>query len=533
MIRTKKIFIITSIILLLVLRFSYILKSPLYLDEGIYISWADLIHQSKDFAYFSLQDGKTPLFFWIISVFGPLINNYLLAGRLISVFAGLVTAGSWMIIFFKYFNLKKSIIYLFLFLIAPYGFLVERMALSDSLLMAFASLSLMFLMLFKKSLDEKSKGEIIKLIVYIIFSGIFLGFAYATKTTAKLFFVTYLIVGFFWICGYLKNKKIKNIILMSFGLIIFIFFYKEIIGYFRVGGHILWSSIAEKEKLMVYSPREIINRLINNPLSIFNYSNLVFQYLEIYLSGLMIFVVIGVFKLITVKENHKFLWLLFCWIFVTVAICLSGKVMASRYIYVTYPIILAIAVFGIDFLLSLKKRKISFLVYLLMILVLGQSCLLVFNPEKALYAKDDQNFFVSANLTALGVPEIIKYFENKDRSKVIIGISGTWGVPEGSLILLREAGIKSEIVNLNNIISNKVLENAKCDKGWIKKNNMCWKLDYGREDRDGTIRYLYVIGDDIMVSNLVETGVKKIFQFDRYKGTTKNYLLEMPNLLTN
>jgi len=141
----KKTSILVLILLLIVLRFSFILKSPLYLDEGIY----------------SLQDGKTPLFFWMIYVFGPLINNYLLAGRLISIFAGLVTAGCWMIIFFNYFNLRKSIIYLFLFLIAPYGFLVERMALSDSLLMAFASLSLMFLMLFKKILDEKNKRNLL------------------------------------------------------------------------------------------------------------------------------------------------------------------------------------------------------------------------------------------------------------------------------------------------------------------------------------------------------------------------------------
>lgn len=533
MICFKKTSIVVLILLLIVLRFSFILKSPLYLDEGIYISWADLIHQSKDFAYFSLQDGKTPLFFWMISVFGPLINNYLLAGRLISIFAGLVTAGCWMIIFFNYFNLRKSITYLFIFLIAPYGFLVERMALSDSLLMAFASLSLMFLMLFKKILDKKSKRKTIKLIVCIILSGIFLGFAYATKTTAKLFFVTYLIIAFFWIINYFKNKKIKSIILMIFGLIIFIFFYNEIIGYFRVGGHILWNSIAEKEKLMIYSPREIIKRLINSPLSIFNYSNLVFQYLGVYLSGLIIFVLIGIWKLISLKENRKFLWLLFYWVFVTMAVCLSGKVMASRYIYITYPIILAIAVFGVDFLLSFKNKKIKIFVYLLMILVLGQSCLLVFNPEKALYANDDQDYFVSSNLTALGLPEVIKYFENKDKSKVLIGTSGTWGVPEGSSILLRETGLKSEIININKIVSSKPTKNNKCDKEWVKKDNLCWHLDFRTKNEDGVVKYLYVAGDDKLVEKILELGAKKIFQFDRYKGTTKNYLLEMPNLLTD
>jgi len=512
MVSFKKISLIVLVILLLILRFSFILKSPLYLDEGIYISWADLTHQSKDFAYSSLQDGKTPLFFWFISVIGPKINNFLLAGRLISIVAGLITAVSWMIILLKNFDFKKAVIFLFLFLIAPYGFLVERMALSDSLLMSFFSLSLMFLILSKKILDEKKKKWFIKFVFYMIFSGIFLGFAYATKTTARLFLVTYLLISFFWLICYLKNKKIRNFIVLFLGSIILVLFYKEIISYFRVGGHILWGSIAEKEKLMIYSPQEIIKRLTSNPLSVFNYSNLVFQYWGAYLSGLMIFVLIGTYKLISLKENRKFLWLLFCWIFMTAAICLSGKVMASRYIYSTYPIILAIAVFGVDYLLSFKNKKINIFVYLLMILVLRQSSLFVFNPEKALYAKDDQNYFVSGNLTTLGLDRVIEYFENKDKSKVLIGVSGTWGVPEGSFILLREAGLKSEIININRIISSN-------------------KLDFGISDKNEAARYLYMVGDDKLVEKLLELGVKKIYEFDRYRGTTKNYFLEIPNLL--
>jgi len=526
----KKIFIAVLIICLLVLRFSFILKSPLYLDEGIYISWADLTHQSKDFAYSSLQDGKTPLYFWMISVLGPALNNFLFSGRLISIFAGLVTAICWMIIFYKYFNFKKSIIYLFLFLIAPYGFLVERMALSDSLLVAFCSLSLMFLMLSRNILENKYRRWKIKFILFIMLSGISLGFAYATKTTARLFFITYLIIISFWLLSYIRNKKYKNVILILFGLIIFMLFYNEVINCFRVGGHIFWNSIAEKERLMIYSPQEIIKRLLDNPLSAFNYLGLLLQYWGFYLSALMIFVLIGSVRLILLKENRKFLWLLFYWVFVTAAICLSGKVMASRYIYATYPVMIAIAVFGVDFLLSLENKIVKFFVYFLMILVLCQSCLLVFVPEKALYASDDQDYFVSSELTTLGLPEVIKYFDNKDKSKVLIGVSGTWGVPEGSLIILREAGLKSEIVNLSGIISSKELTKNSCDKGWIKKNDVCWKFNFGEEVKSGTSRYLYIVGDDKLVKNLLDVGATKIYQFDRYKGITKNYFLELPDL---
>lgn len=529
----KKILIAALIISLLVLRFSFILKAPLYLDEGIYISWANLTHQSKDFAYNSLQDGKTPLYFWTISILGPILNNFLLSGRLISIFAGLVTAICWMIIFYKNFNIRKSFIYLILYLVTPFGFLVERMALSDSLLVALASLSLMFLMLSKNLLENKYRRWKMKLILYMVFSGISLGLAYATKTTARLFFVTYLIIATFWLLNYIRYKNFKNVILILFGLILFVLFYNEIINFFRVGGHIFWNSIAEKEKLMIYSPQEIFKRISGNPLSVFNYFGLLLQYWGYYLSALMLFVVVGSVRLISIKENHKFIWLLFYWIFVTLAICLSGRVMASRYIYATYPVMIAIAVFGVDFLMSFKNRIINNIVYILVFLVLGQSCLLVFIPEKALYAKDDQNYFVSSELTALGIPDVIKYFDDKDKSSVLIGISGTWGVPEGSSILFKEAGLKSEIININRIILNKPPVNNKCENNWISKDDLCWNLDFITKDESGIIKYLYVVGDDKLVSKIIELGAKKIIQFDRYRGSTKTYLLQMPILLTN
>lgn len=530
MLKYKKYIFFGLVILPLIIRFLYILKTPLYLDEGIYINWADLFNQSKDFAYLSLLDGKTPLFYWLVSFTNPLFNNYLLSGRLISILAGLISIICWMIIFWIFFDFKKSIIFLFLSLISPFGYFVERLALTDSLLMSFANISLMFLLLSKKILDEKKSFKKIRFIVCMFFSGLFLGFAYATKTSARLFFVTYLLISLFWIINFFKNTKIKNIIFMFFGLVVLVFVYNEVINYFRVGGHIFWNSVSEKEKLMIFSPREIFLRLINNPLSAFNYFGLIIQYWVAYLSGLMIFVFIGIYKLISEKKNREFLWLLFYWICVTLAISLSGKVMASRYIYATYSVMLAIAVFGIDYLFSLKKIKINIFVYSLMLLILFQSLFFIFNPEKAIYSKDDQSYFVSSSLTALGLPKVIEYFNNKDKSNVVVGVCGTWGVPEGSSVLLKQSGIKSEIINVNSIITSKPTINNKCEKRWIYKNESCWKIDFGFDDKSDTVRYLFIAGDDIWVEKLIELGVEKIYEFERYKGITKNYFLKIPTI---
>ena len=60
-----------------------------------------------------------------------------------------------------------------------------------------------------------------------------------------------------------------------------------------------------------------------------------------------------------------------------------------------------------------------------------------------------------------------------------------------------------------------------------------WKLNFGSNDDVLIKRYLYVVGNDQLVEKLLNVGVKKIYKFDRYKGESKNYLLEVPNLSGN
>lgn len=518
--------------ILLVLRFIFLLKNPLYLDEGIYIFWSDLFNNSKDFAYISLQDGKTPLFFWLTALLQGTTKSYLLAGRLISLVAGLVSIFCWVLIFNKLASKRKSLIFLLLALIAPYGFLVERMALSDSLLMAFLNMSLLFLIysfdLFKKRDNQKS---IFYSLIFFVISGILLGLAYATKTTSRLFLITYLLIAIFWISGHLINHKFKKSILLMLGLTLMLLFYREMVSLFRVGGHVYWGSIADKEKLMIYGPSEIIKRLLNNPLSAFSYWKLIFQYIWKYLLGISLFLVIGVTQIIKNKKNRLFVWLLFYWLFVTAVIAVSGKVMASRYVYTTYHVMLAISVFGVDYLLKLNNRKIKVLVVILGLATLFGSMLFVFAPERAIYADDDQDYFVSSGLNTLGLDKVIEYLRDKDKSRIIVGLSGTWGVPEGSLLLLREASIKSEIISINRSISSKALVGGKCDNYYIQKNNLCWKIDF--EANSDFNRYLFIVGDDESVQKLLDIGVKLIYKFDRYRGNSKNYFIEIPNHLND
>jgi len=524
--RNKKIWLFIVIFTLIGLRFVNVLRRPLYLDEGIYMSWAESMTRSRDNAYISLSDGKTPLFYWTISWLDHLIGNYLLTGRLISIISGLITALSWSVIFYFSFNFKKSIIFLILYLISPYGIFIERLAFSDSMMLCLASLSLLFLLLFKKYIDRKNKLNLS--LILMGFSGVFMGMSFAVKTSAKLFFVGYILIFLFWFANYVfRRKDIKRFLILILGLVLYIALYREIINYFRVGGHILWNSVSEKEKLMVYAPSEIFKILLSNPLYLFNYSNLIFQYLFYYLSGIFIFFILGAFSLVKKGKNRKFLWLLIYLAFGYFGISLSGRVMASRYIYSIYPVFIAFAVFGLDYLLSLKALRINILVFALIVFVFLQSSLLIFFPDKALYATDDKNYFVKSHLTALGLNEVIKYFQDLDEDNVVVGVSGIWGIPEGSTILLNQSGVASEVVNIKGILNEKKVVNKTCEKDWFMIDDGCYKMNYVSDKYNNYKKYLYIVGNDEIVEKMFGLNVKEIYRFSRVNGESSSYFFEI------
>ncbi len=64
---------------------------PILVDESIYLRWAEIIdHQGQWFI--SLLDGKQPLTYWILALLRKISDaDPLLQGRLLSVFAGLLS----------------------------------------------------------------------------------------------------------------------------------------------------------------------------------------------------------------------------------------------------------------------------------------------------------------------------------------------------------------------------------------------------------------------------------------------------------
>jgi hypothetical protein len=116
---------------------------PLFADEAIYIRWAQLaISDWSRYALFPLNDGKTPLFIWMLV---PLIQNFfdpLWAGRLLSVVAGLFQL-ILTIMILKTFKVRTAgqITGAIITICAPFWFFHHRMVLMDGWMTVWLSLA--------------------------------------------------------------------------------------------------------------------------------------------------------------------------------------------------------------------------------------------------------------------------------------------------------------------------------------------------------------------------------------------------------
>src|SRR4030043_36113 len=64
---------------------------PVFADEAIYIRWSQVMSAESTLRFLPLSDGKQPLFMWILMPLLSFFRDPLVAGRILSVFSGLVT----------------------------------------------------------------------------------------------------------------------------------------------------------------------------------------------------------------------------------------------------------------------------------------------------------------------------------------------------------------------------------------------------------------------------------------------------------
>src|SRR3989339_82367 len=177
MTKTQKRLILTAVltIFFLVTRLSNLTKIPIFTDEAIYIRWGQIALQDPAHRFISLEDGKQPMFVWLMLPALKWISDPLLAGRLVSVISGTLTLAGLIVLSWKLFGEKIGWMSGFIYIISPFFLLYDRLALYDSLTTALMVWALFLTILM---------SEYLRLDIALLL-GMTIGAGFLTKSSAQ------------------------------------------------------------------------------------------------------------------------------------------------------------------------------------------------------------------------------------------------------------------------------------------------------------------------------------------------------------
>lgn len=261
------------------IRIYNIMSLPLFTDEAIYVRWSQIARFDANWRFISLTDGKQPSFIWLTMTVMKFIQDPLLAGRIVSVFAGFISMMGLFLLGKEIFkNRWIGLISAFLYLIFPMALVYDRMALYDSLVGTCMIWALYLSVLLVRR---------VRLDVALIL-GMVMGAGVLTKTSAffsmPLLFLSYLLFDF-------KQKQWKRSLLKLFGLSLIsmamgLGFYSIL----RLSP--FYHIINDKNAIFVYP----LNEWLQHPFLYF-VSNLrgLFDWMITYLTPPLLFVIIAAF----------------------------------------------------------------------------------------------------------------------------------------------------------------------------------------------------------------------------------------------
>ncbi len=397
---------------------------PIFTDEALYIRWAQIASQDANWRFISLTDGKQPMLIWIGMIFLRLIEDPVIAVRLVSVAAGLFSLiGLWLLTY-ELFKSKRAAFISSIFYVAyPFAVVYDRLALYDSLVGALAIYAIYFSILLVRRL---------RFDVALILGAI-LGAGMLTKTSANF---SIILLPLTLILFNFKQKKIlKRLFVLGLFAVVAVLIAEVLYNSLRLSP--FFHIIKEKNTIFVYYPFSIpISDNIN--LFLGNLRGLL-TWLLTYLTP---FYLVLILVSLTTKKFLREKFILICYFALPLlALALFGRVIFPRFIFFMSLYLLPLAALGtaqiIDLLNNyLSKRKMnsyyvvsSLVIILFTIYPAKVSMDFIFNPSKAAIASADNAQYISDWPAGGGVKESVQFFKEKSANeKIFIGTEGTFGL---------------------------------------------------------------------------------------------------------
>ncbi len=386
---------------------------PIFTDEAMYLRWAQWgFGEPQKYLFISLIDGKQPLFIWLTYPFVKFMNDPLIAGRLVSVLAGLTTMIFLYLLTNEIFkNRRISFLSAILYITFPFAAVYDRLALMDSLLATTFISTLYFQLKLIKQLNIKNA----------MLAGVMMGLGLLTKSSA-IFFI---ILAPFSLM-FLKEKKKTAVLQWSklFGLAATIALAISSILFTSP----LRGMINMKNEVFVYTLPEFLQ----NPLSPLQ-TNLpqLLSYFPPYFGIIwIIIIIIGLFMGIKKKE-WRILYLFLIFFIPFFALTVFGRLVYPRFIFfMILPLLPIIAYTSFMLMQGLKNplAKIT-LIFIISVYPLVNSFYILFQPTAASLPSIESEQLLNSWPAGYGVKEVVTYITKQSKTeKVYLATEGTQGL---------------------------------------------------------------------------------------------------------
>ncbi len=394
------------------LRLAHLMSLPLFTDEAIYVRWSQIAKQDAAWRFISLTDGKQPMFVWWAMGAMKFFHDPLLAGRMVSVIAGvLITVGLFFLGREIFKNKWVGFLTAALYVLYPFGLVYDRMAMYDSLVALFAVWSL-----YLEILLVRNPRAWIAFTLALVMGG-------GMLTKSSNFFSMYLMPFTLLLFDFTGNDRLKRLLhwvsfaLLTVGLATVYYQVLRLSPFFHI--------ISDKNDTFVYP----LHDWIKHPFT-FVQGNIqgLWDWFSTYVSYPII-VAIGFSFFIFKKFWKEKVLLIIFWIIPFVLLGLFGRILYPRFIlFMTVPLLCLVAL-TFYWLLTQKNKVIGIVVTLLLVALWIRADYFITNDfARAPIPKSDLSQYSNDWPAGGGIAQIISYLHIQSQDKTIfVASEGSFG----------------------------------------------------------------------------------------------------------
>ncbi len=409
--------VIASILgLAIILRFINLNSLPIFADESIYIRWAQVMRAESSLRFLPLSDGKQPLYMWAVIPVLKLVSDPLLAGRLLSALAGVVTVVGVGVLGYLLFKKERlGLMAAAIYAVIPYAVFFDRMALVDSML----AMWLVWTAIFFLAAVQKRRLDM------AMAAGFTLGFAWLTKSPA--IFALILLPSLLLLAN--RKDSWKSAWLLVPTYVIAWGMYNVL----RLGPE--FHMIALRNKDYVYSVWEIAKHPLD-PLKPHLRDALAFY---LYLTT-PLGLVLTIWGIVAGKWAH---WrtravLALWWAGPLVIQAAIAKGFTARYLLFTLPFAVLLMAHAVEHIGEKTKRhRLAWGLLLLLVVVGGgESLALIYSPQLVPLPRVERAGYLEEWTAGFGIRDVAQQLRQVAKAgPVVVGSEGYFGTPFNALQL--------------------------------------------------------------------------------------------------